>query len=182
MTVQAEFPPPFKALKTNMKSNVVLIGMAGSGKSTVGVILAKAIGMQFVDTDLLIQQKTGEKLQTTIDTKGLSSFLKTEEEVLLNLSLSNHVIATGGSAVLSDSAMEKLKTNSTVIFLDVEFKEIVKRVSNMSARGIVMEKDENFEDVFNKRLPLYRKYADITVEPKNLTLEETVNLIINAIK
>ncbi len=162
--------------------NIVLIGMAGSGKSTVGVILAKALGMQFVDTDLLIQQKTGERLQQTIDTKGTDSFLKVEEDVLTNLSLENFVIATGGSAVLSNKAMGNLKKNAITVFLDVPLPELKKRITNMTCRGIAMKKGESFESVYNARLPLYKKYSDITVSVGNQALEETVNLIIDCIK
>lgn len=161
--------------------NIVLIGMAGSGKSTVGVVLAKALGLQFVDTDLLIQQKTGEKLQQTIDAKGTESFLKIEEDVLSALSLDGFVIATGGSAVLSDKAMANLKQNAITVFLDVPLKELEKRITDMTCRGIAMNKDDSFENVYNLRLPLYRKFADITVSVGKKSLEETVNLILENI-
>lgn len=178
--MQAEYQPRFKALKTDMK-NIVLIGMAGSGKSTIGVVLAKTLGMQFVDTDLLIQQKTGEKLQETIDNKGIDAFLEAEEEVLSGLSLKSFVIATGGSAVLSRTAMENLKKNALTVFLDVPLSELEKRITNITCRGIAMKKGESFESVYNTRLPLYRKFADITISVGNKTLEETVNLIIDRI-
>ncbi|MBE6809035.1 MAG: shikimate kinase [Ruminococcaceae bacterium] len=161
--------------------NIVLIGMPGSGKSTVGVLLAKALGLQFCDTDLLIQQKTGEKLQETIDTKGLSYFLTIEEKILSNLDCNGFVIATGGSAVLSSKAMEHLKRSSKVVFLDVPLEEIKQRINNITTRGIAMEKDDNIDTLFKKRLPLYRKYADITLRTEKLTLEDTVEEIIKVI-
>ena len=155
--------------------------MAGSGKSTVGVVLAKALGLQFVDTDLLLQQKMGERLQQTIDTKGIDGFLKAEEEVLCSLTLENHVIATGGSAVISEKAMENLKKNAITVFLDVPLKELKNRITNMTCRGIAMNKDDSFESVYTSRLPLYLKFSDITVSVGKKSLEETVNLILENI-
>lgn len=155
--------------------------MPASGKSTVGVLLAKSIGFQFADTDLFIQQKTGEPLQQTIDEKGLDCFLETEERVLCGLSLSRYVIATGGSAVLSDKAMAHLKKNGTVIFLDLPLDEIKRRMTNIKTRGIAMQSGESIDSIFEKRLPLYRKYADITVSLTPCALEETVEKILGAL-
>lgn len=157
--------------------NIVLIGMPGSGKSTVGVILAKAANMSFIDVDLLIQQRTGELLQSTIDSMGIDEFLKIENETLLSIACENAVIATGGSAVYSREGMAWLKKNSVVVFLDVPLEELLERVTNMKTRGIVIGKGGSFEDVFESRAPLYRKYADFTVECKDRHIEETVNFI-----
>jgi len=157
--------------------NIVLIGMPGSGKSTVGVILAKAANMSFIDTDLLIQQKTGELLQTTINNRGIDGFLKTESEVLESLVCENAVIATGGSAVYSEAGMNALKKNGTVVYLDVPLEELLKRVTNMKTRGIVLGKGGSFETVFETRAPLYKKYADITVDCSGKHIEETVEEI-----
>lgn len=165
-----------------MKSNIILIGMPAAGKSTVGVLLAKAMRLGFADTDLFIQQKTGEPLQQTITEKGLDFFLKTEEQVLCSTDLSGYVIATGGSAVLSDKAMEHLKLCGTVVFLDLPLDEIKKRITNIKTRGIAMQNGENIDTVYNKRLPLYRKYADITVSLSPCALEETVEKILENIK
>lgn len=164
-------------LGSGKMKNIVLIGMPGSGKSTVGVILAKAANMSFIDTDLLIQQKTGELLQTTIDSKGIDEFLKIENEVLSSLVCENAVIATGGSAIYSEEGMKHLKENAMVVFLDVPLDELLERVTNMKTRGIVIGKGSSFESVFESRAPLYRKYADFTVDCKGMHIEETVNII-----
>lgn len=165
-----------------MKKNIILIGMPGAGKSTVGVVLAKALGLQFADTDLLIQGKAGKTLQSIIDNEGIEAFLKTEEEVLSSLSLQGFVIATGGSAVLSHKAMIKLKENGVAVFLDLPIEEIKKRVNNITTRGIAMDKGDSLDKVFNTRLPLYGKYADITVCTQALTLEETVGKILKELQ
>lgn len=155
--------------------------MPAAGKSTVGVLLAKALGLGFADTDLFIQQKTGETLQTTINKSGIDAFLETEQEVICSLSLSNFVIATGGSAVLSDKAMRHLKEMGTVVFLDIPLSEIEKRITNITTRGIAMRQSDSIASVFEKRLPLYRKYADITVCLSPCALEKTVEAIIGAL-
>ena len=145
------------------KSNIVLIGMPGAGKSTVGVVLAKTAALEFVDTDLLIQNQTGKKLQEIIDSDGIDAFLKIEGEVISKIHCKNSVIATGGSAVFSESAMDNLSRDGVIIYLDVPLNEIKHRVDNITTRGIAMKSGETLETVYNERLPLYRKYADITV-------------------
>ncbi len=145
--------------------NIILVGMAGAGKSTLGVLLAKATGKHFVDTDLLIQQHTGRMLQDLIDNEGVDAFLKIEEEVLSSLDLCDHVIATGGSSVYSDRAMAHLKKNGTVVYLFVRYDELQYRIPNLSTRGIVF-RGENFtlRDVYEERLPIYARHADVTVD------------------
>ena len=162
------------------KSNIVLIGMPGAGKSTVGVILAKAAGLQFCDTDLIIQQKTGRKLQEIINSDGIEKFLKTESDVLSKLSVENSVIATGGSAVYSEAAMENLKRTGIAVWLDVPLCEVKRRIDNITTRGIVMHPGESLESIYAERLPLYRKYADITVSCS--ATEETVENILKSIQ
>ena len=162
------------------KSNIVLIGMPGAGKSTVGVILAKAAGLQFCDTDLIIQQKTGRKLQEIINSDGIEKFLKTESDVLSLLSVENSVIATGGSAVYSEAAMENLKRTGIAVWLDVPLCEVKRRIDNITTRGIVMHPGESLESIYAERLPLYRKYADITVSCS--VTEETVENILKSIQ
>lgn len=163
------------------KSNIVLTGMPGAGKSTLGVVLAKALGKQFIDTDLLIQQHTGECLQDTIENKGINGFLSVEEETVSALECENSVIATGGSVVLSAKAMENLHRTSIIVYLDVPLEEIKKRITNITTRGIAMQKDESIDLVYEKRLPLYKEYADITVNAENAEFEKTVEKIIKKV-
>ena len=160
-------------------SNLVLIGMPGSGKSTVGVLLAKALGYSFEDVDLIISRRAGKPLQRILDEDGLDSFLELEQAVGSTLSAERTVIATGGSMVLSAQAMAHLKKMGTVIFIDVPFQEIERRVTNIRTRGIVFHKDETLRDVYRERLPLYKRYADVTVNVNaGDTLEDTVDRLI----
>ena len=162
------------------KSNIVLIGMPGAGKSTVGVVLAKTAALEFVDTDLLIQKQTGRKLQEIIDNDGIDAFLKIEGEVISKVDCKNSVIATGGSAIFSENAMNNLRRNGIIVFLDVPLKEIKRRVDNITTRGIAMKPGETLETVYNERLPLYKKYADITVDLADT--EHTVKKILEALQ
>lgn len=161
------------------KENIVLIGMPGAGKSTVGVVLAKSAGLQFVDTDLLIQQKTGQCLQAIIDFEGIDRFLQIEEEVVSALSCSGCVIATGGSVVFSEKAMRRLSENGVIVFLDVPLEEIRKRVGNIKTRGIAMTPGKGLDSVYEERLPLYRSYAELTVPAAGDSLENTVETVLH---
>lgn len=161
--------------------NIVLIGMPSSGKSTVGVILAKTLGMGFLDTDLTIQQREGELLQTLIDNHGMKRFLEMEEEAILSVHPENTVIATGGSAVFGDKAMEYLQSVGTVVYLELDFAELERRLHNIKTRGIAAEKGESLLDIYNKRIPIYKKWAQITVNSVGKTVEETVADIIEKI-
>lgn len=143
--------------------NVVLIGMPGCGKSTVGVILAKVLGMQFCDTDIVIQQKTSRRLQDIINEDGNDAFLACESDALCSLDIDNAVVATGGSAVYSDDAMKHLKSNGTVVYLKVSEPEIERRLADFAARGVAIKDGMTVADLYNERIPLYEKYADITV-------------------
>ena len=160
------------------KTNIALIGMPGSGKSTVGVLLAKASGRDFVDTDLLIQSRAGATLQTIVDENGYEALREVEEQVLLSLSLSNHVIATGGSVVYSDPGMRHLKTSSVVVFLDVSLATVRQRIGNYSLRGISKRPDQTIEDLFEERLDLYRRYADITIACDECSMEEVQEAVL----
>ncbi len=163
------------------RSNIILIGMSGAGKSTLGVLLAKALGMQFVDTDLIIQQRTGKLLQEIIDTEGNQRFLEIEEEVLLSTRVQGCVIATGGSAVYSHSALETLKKNGIAVYLQVDFSEISARLSGITTRGIVFRNATDLEGVWQERLPLYEKYADLTVSCTGRTVEESVGELVKGL-
>lgn len=165
-----------------MKSNVVLIGMPGCGKSTCGVIVAKMLLKNFFDTDLLIQNIEGISLQDIIDTKGIEYFEKAEEEAILNLDIKGTVIATGGSVVYSDKAMEHLKSLGTVVFLNLGFENMKKRISNFKTRGVVMRKGNTLLDMYNERLHLYKKWADITINCDRETAEDTAQAIYDAVK
>ena len=154
--------------------NIILIGMPGAGKSTLGVLLAKAMGKLFVDTDIIIQQKTKRLLQDIIDNDGTDEFLRLEEEILLTVNEENTVIATGGSAVYSEKAMEHLGKNAKIVYLHVDFDEIVKRVTNITTRGIVLKNGKTLADAFDERKPLYDKYADVVIDCTGNTVEESV--------
>ncbi len=154
--------------------NIVLIGMPGCGKSTVGVLLAKVMQYGFVDCDLLIQKRYSSSLQNIIDTKGLDFFLDAEEETIMLIDEDNAVIATGGSAVYSQKAMEHLKKNALVVYISLPLEEIEKRLTNIKTRGVAMEKGSTVARLYKERSPLYEKYADITVNTHNLGIEETV--------
>lgn len=162
--------------------NIVLIGMPASGKSTVGVLLAKALGRGFLDTDLLIQQQENALLQDVIDQKGIDYFLDAECKAICALTAQDTVIATGGSAVLRDAAMQKLKENGVIVFLDVALLSVERRLHNIKTRGVAAKKGKTVREIFEERLPLYQKYADISVTSSEQAIEETVSSILNALK
>lgn len=144
-------------------TNFVLIGMPGAGKSTVGVLLAKAAARDFIDTDVLIQSHAGRTLQEIVDAEGHLALRQLEENVLLGLGVQNHVIATGGSAPYSAAAMANLKHNGIVIFLWVDPGTLLARIGDFSGRGLAKRPDQSFEELFAEREALYERYADITV-------------------
>jgi shikimate kinase len=145
-------------------NNIILIGMPGAGKSTVGVMLAKRMAKDFVDTDVLIQVITAHSLQHILDDSGYLGLRDVEEKVILSLDCDNHVIATGGSAAYSDRAMHHLAGQGTIVFLDVPFEVIETRVTDYGTRGIARREDQSFRDLFDERRPLYERYAQVTVE------------------
>ncbi|MCR4787685.1 MAG: shikimate kinase [Lachnospiraceae bacterium] len=161
----------------NDKENLILIGMPASGKSTVGVILAKVLGMDFIDTDIVIQQREGKKLKEIIKERGTASFLECEEKAVLGIDVKNTVIATGGSVVYSDSAMEHLKHGGKVIYLKVGYEELMKRLKNIKERGVVLRPGESIEEMFETRSKLYEKYAGITIGEEGFSIEDTVGAI-----
>lgn len=161
--------------------NIVLIGMPGTGKSTVGVLLAKSLLMNFTDTDLIIQQKYSTSLQNIIREKGTEAFLEIEDSVLSEIKAENSVIATGGSAVYGESAMANLKTNGITVYLDTPLGELEKRLLNIHTRGVAMKEGTSLKELFDEREPLYKKYADITVRCENMTAEECVDKIIDCL-
>jgi shikimate kinase len=162
------------------KSNIVLIGMPGSGKSTVGVILAKLTSLSFLDTDVLIQSSERRPLQEIVDSQGYMALRAIEERILLGIQCKGHVIATGGSAVYSHPAMERLRSDGVIVFLDVDIPTLESRVRDFATRGLAKRPDQCFADLFAERVALYKKYAEITVNCSLLTHEEACAEIIAA--
>ena len=161
--------------------NIVLIGMPGCGKSTIGVLLAKILGYSFLDTDLIIQHAEGKRLFEIIRDKGSDYFAETENSILSQIRAHKTVIATGGSAVYGKEAMENLSSIGCVVYLEVSPKRISKRIRNFSARGIVMENGQSINELYKERHPLYKKYAHITVNCNTGTLRQNTEKIIKAL-
>jgi shikimate kinase len=161
------------------KSNLVLIGMPGSGKSTVGVVLAKRTSHDFVDTDVIIQSVEHRSLQAIMDKEGYMKLREIEARVLQTLNLENHIISTGGSAVYSDAAMVHLRKNGTTIYLDVSLATLRSRITDYETRGIAKRPDQSFDDLFEERTRLYRKYADLVVKGDGMSQDAVCDHIIN---
>ncbi len=160
--------------------NLILIGMPGSGKSTVGVLCAKALGMPFVDTDLVLQEQSGKLLQQMVNELGAEGFLRREQECILGLHLEGAVVATGGSVALEDAAMAHLKRNGVVLYLALPFAEVERRLRNIATRGIAMGPGESLRALYDYRRPWYEKHADLTIEASGQTLEKTVSAVVAA--
>jgi Shikimate kinase len=160
--------------------NIILVGMPGCGKSTVGVVLAKTLGMRFVDTDLIIQQEQHDVLHKLIERYGIKRFGEMEEEALLSvMDTEDTVIATGGSAVFCERGMNFLKQTGVCVYLEVPCDELKRRLSNIRTRGIAAAKGMTVEDIFKERSPYYEKYADIKIECTNKHIEEITEIIAN---
>jgi len=159
-------------------ANIVLIGMPGAGKSTVGVLLAKALSRDFLDTDVYIQAKQGRTLQEIIDQEGLPAFCRIEERHVRSLKCRTSVIATGGSVVYSPAAMARLQASGIIIHLDLDLPALEKRLTDLSSRGVVMGPGQTLPQLFAEREPLYRKYADLTIDCAGFTHEEIVGMIV----
>jgi shikimate kinase len=162
-----------------LDKNLILIGMPSAGKSTVGVILAKNLGMSFIDSDVLIQTMHGKLLQEILDNVGPEVFLEKEESAILSLDCRNTVVATGGSVVYSEKAMEHLKKNGIVVYIHIDMETVNIRLKNLKTRGVVLSKGQTLEDIYRKRKPLYEKYADIKVDCSENSIEETLEAIHN---
>lgn len=165
-----------------MKNNIVLIGMPGVGKSTVGVILAKVLGYQFLDADLVIQEQEGKLLHEIIEEKGTDGFIRVENRVNASLDTDKTIIATGGSVVYGKEAMEHLKEIGQVVYLEVSFEELEKRLADIKGRGVVLRVGQTLKDLYLERTPLYEKYADVTVNEEGLGVEETVDVLVKKLK
>ena len=154
--------------------NIVLIGMPGAGKSTIGVLLAKSTLMDFTDTDLLIQKKYSSALCDIINEKGIDEFLKIENDVICEAEFHNCVVATGGSAVLRETSMAHLRENGVCVYLNLPYSVIARRVNNRNTRGIAAENHETLKDIYDFRTPYYEKYADFTVDCRGKSAEKNV--------
>ena len=149
---------------SQIKNSLIFIGMPGSGKSTIGVQLAKRLHLSFIDSDLLIQENKQQKLQCILNTQGYQALRNIEEQTLLALNLNRHLVSTGGSAIYSDKAMQHLKAQGLIIYLKVSFNEIRKRIDNEDQRGIARPDGQTLKEVYHERQPLYKQYADITID------------------
>ena len=158
-------------MRTDCALNIILIGMPGAGKSTVGVLLAKRLGYNFVDTDLLLQSQQQCRLQQLIAQVGLDEFKGLEADVLCCLATTHSVVATGGSAVYSAQSMAQLKKLGQLIFIDIPLNELLNRVNDMDSRGLVIGPNETYEHLYKERQPLYQKYAEVTISGRGLTVE-----------
>jgi len=156
--------------------------MPGVGKSTVGVILAKVLGFQFLDADLLIQEQEGKLLREIIEEVGTDGFIQVENRVNASIECSKSIIATGGSVVYGQEAMEHLKEIGTVVYLEVPFSILEKRLSDIKGRGVVLKDGQTLYDLYMERTPLYEKYADVRISEEGLNVEETVELLVNKLQ
>ena len=161
-----------------MRENIILIGMPASGKSTVGVILAKVIGYDFIDTDLLIQRRTGKRLKTIIREQGIDGFLSVENAVCAGVEAEHAVIATGGSAVYGAEGMAHLKSIGQIVYLETDFAVLEKRLRSIRQRGVVIRQGQTLRSLYEERVPLYEKYADLVIKEKNGSSEDVVAEIV----
>lgn len=162
--------------------NIILIGMPGCGKSTIGVILAKSLAYDFLDSDLLIQNRAGKKLHEIIRDDGIDYFTELEDKVNAEIEANRTVIATGGSVVYCERAMKHFKDMGRIVYLKAEKNELERRISNFKTRGIVVPEGKSFSELYDERAPLYEQYADITVSSDIGTAEEVVEKICEAIE
>ncbi len=161
--------------------NIILIGMPGCGKSTVGVVLAKAANMDFIDSDLVIQKEMGMKLSAIIDQYGDDDFREIENRINASLSVENSVIATGGSVIYGEEAMRHLKAIGTVVYLKLSYEGIEERLGDLHARGVTIKPGWTLRDLYNERCPMYEKWADIVVDCEKLKLREVVDHILGKV-
>lgn len=161
--------------------NIILIGMPGAGKSTVGVVLAKILGYEFLDSDLVIQNAEKKLLSKIIEDNGIDEFIKIEERINQNLNVNKTVIATGGSAVYGHNAMLHFKDIGKIIYISIDYKQLTKRLGDIKDRGIAIRSSQTLYDLYLERCPIYEKYADITVKSNN-TITNVINDILSNLK
>ncbi len=158
-----------------MKSNITLIGMPASGKSTIGVLLAKRLGYSFVDVDIIIQEKTGKLLREIIHQEGIDGFLKVEEQINQEIDVYRSVIAPGGSVIYGERAMKHLKEISTVVYLKLQYTDVKQRLGDLKDRGVALKEGMTLKDLYEERAPLYEKYADIIVDESGKLMGDMVD-------
>jgi shikimate kinase len=171
-----------KKAQGSKDANIVLIGMPAVGKSTIGVLLAKAASRDFIDTDVYIQAREGRSLQEIIDREGLEEFCRIEERHIRSLACRGKVMATGGSVVYSAAAMKHLRSRGAVVHLTLDLRAIKKRLTNLDSRGVVMAPGKTLDLLYKERMPLYKQYADLTVNCRGKTHEEIAAEIMRAVK
>ena len=165
-----------------MKDNLIFIGMPAVGKSTVGIVVAKRLGMRFVDADLLIQEQEKKLLREIIADVGEEGFLKIENQVNAEVQAENSVISPGGSVIYCEEAMRHYKEIGTIVYLKVSYQTIKRRIRNPKKRGVVLREGQSLRDLYNERVPYFEKYADITVCEDGCRIEETIENVINAVE
>lgn len=165
----------------NLKNNIVLIGMPGVGKSTVGVILAKILGYKFIDTDIIIQNQQKRLLKEIIASEGVDGFIEIENNIVSNIEAEKSVIATGGSVVYGIEAMKHLSEIGSIIYLKLDYRKLRYRLGNIKNRGVVIRKNQKLSDLYNERTPLYEKYAEFIIDESGCGVEKTVNKILTEI-
>lgn len=163
------------------KQNIILIGMPGAGKSTIGVVLAKNLGFKFLDSDLCIQEKEDRLLHEIISSEGIEGFLEIENRVNASITMKHCVIATGGSAVYGKEAMTHFKNDGIVIYLKLSFISIEERLGDLNKRGVVLKDGHTLKSLYDERIPLYEKYADITIDCQDMQIKDIVTLIANSV-
>ncbi|MED9967934.1 MAG: shikimate kinase [Blautia sp.] len=159
-------------------NNVTLIGMPGAGKSTLGVVLAKVLGYEFLDSDLLIQKQEKKRLSRIIEEKGTEGFMAVENRVNASIEAENTVIATGGSVVYCDEAMQHLKSIGRVVYLKLSLEAVSRRLGNLKGRGVVLKDGQTLKELYEERTPLYEKYADIVVDEEGKDLEASLQAVL----
>lgn len=162
--------------------NVVLIGMPGSGKSTIGVVLAKVLGYDFIDSDLLIQKQERMLLSEIMEAKGIAEFIEIENQIHRELAVTDSVIATGGSVIYGAAAMENLSKIGKIVYLKLSYQSLKKRLGNLKCRGVVLKEGQTLQHLYEERIPLYEKYADITIDEEGINVENTLEMIVKALK